>query len=163
MPADPPDGGSTAENSRKAGPGCARIIISADPTAVREGLRALFDTLLLRGLSKAERSTAEIVLAEALNNIVEHAYADAGGKIELTLQLHHAELVCQIEDKGRPMPGGSLPAGELQLIEGQDNLPEGGFGWHLIRTLSHDLHYRRINGRNQLSFRLDAGPSRRMA
>ncbi|MDP4034535.1 MAG: ATP-binding protein [Pseudorhodobacter sp.] len=159
MPADPPDGGPTTENSRKAGPSCARIVISADPTAVREGLRALFDTLLLRGLSMAKRGTVEIVLAEALNNIVEHAYADAGGKIELTLQLHHAELVCQIEDKGRPMPGGSLPAGELHVIEGQESPPEGGFGWHLIRTLSRDLHYRRIDGRNQLSFRLDAGQS----
>lgn len=159
MLADPPDGGPTPENNREAGPVCARIVISADPTAVRQGLRALFDTLLLRGLSKAERGTAEIVLAEALNNIVEHAYADAGGKIELALQLLHAELVCQIEDKGRPMPGGGLPAGELRTIGGQEDLPEGGFGWHLIRTLSHDLHYRRINGRNQLSFRLDTGQS----
>ena len=40
-----------------------------------------------------------------------------------------------------------------------EDLPEGGFGWHVIRTLSKDLHYRRENGRNQLSFRLDTTQS----
>ncbi|HEX9858159.1 MAG TPA: ATP-binding protein, partial [Paracoccaceae bacterium] len=117
-----------------------------------------FDTLLLRALPAAERGTAELVLAEVLNNIVEHAYASASGDIELTLHLHQSELVCRIEDRGLPMPGERLPVGDLRRIDG-DDLPEGGFGWHLIRTLSRELNYRRINGRNQLSFRLDAGQS----
>ena len=161
MPAEPKRGGAAGEAEPGNDPGCTRIVIPADPAAVREGLRALFDTLLLRGLPAAERGTAEIVLAEALNNIVEHAYARDSGRIELTLQLHQSELVCRIEDQGAAMPGDRLPDGNLRAITGTDDLPEGGFGWHLIRTLSRDLHYRRIDGRNQLSFRLDAGRSGR--
>lgn len=138
--------------------GEARLVISSDPVAVREALRALFDTLLLRALPEAERGTAEVVLAEALNNIVEHAYASQSGEIELTLHLHKSELVCRIEDHGTPMPGDRLPAGNLRTVKG-DDLPEGGFGWHLIRSLSRDLRYQRVGGRNQLSFRLDAGQS----
>ncbi|MDP3960594.1 MAG: ATP-binding protein [Pseudorhodobacter sp.] len=159
MPVDPPGGGAGCGAEPRNNPGRTRIVIPAEPEAVREGLRALFDTLLLRALPEAERGTAEIVLAEALNNIVEHAYARDSGKIELTLQLHQSELVCLIEDQGLAMPRHALPTGELPEITGPDALPEGGFGWHLIRSLSRDLHYRRIGGRNQLSFRLDAGQS----
>jgi serine/threonine-protein kinase RsbW len=139
--------------------GVTRIIIPSDPLAVREALRALFDTLLLRSLPEAERGTAEIVLAEALNNIVEHAYSTDRGEIELTLRLSHSELACRITDSGAPMPAGQLPEGALKPLVPPDDLPEGGFGWFLIRTLARDLHYRRINGQNQLSFCLNAGQS----
>ena len=137
--------------------GVARIVIPSDPVAVRDALHALFDTLLLRSLPDAERGTAEIVLAEALNNIVEHAYAMNQGEIELTLHLSQSELACRITDSGAPMPSDQLPEGLLTPLSPPDDLPEGGFGWFLIRTLARDLHYRRIDGQNQLSFRLNAG------
>lgn len=133
---------------------CAQVIIPADPMAVRDGLRALFDTILLRSLPEDGRGTAEIVLAEALNNIVEHAYARHSGDIEITLRLRGQDLVCSILDSGLPMPRETLPEGRLVSLENTDDLPEGGFGWFLIRTLSHDLDYRRVDGRNLLSFRL---------
>lgn len=155
MQADSSGGGATALIRPEAEADCARIVLSADPMAVRKGLQSLFDTLLLRALPPEQRGTAEIVLAEVLNNIVEHAYACTCGEITLTLQLQASEVVCLIEDHGLPMPGGVLPEGKLTWIAGQDDLPEGGFGWHLIRTLAHDLSYRRIQGCNQLRFRLD--------
>ena len=133
----------------------AKVTIPGDQMAVRNGLRALFDTILLRSLSENGRGTVEIVLAEALNNIVEHAYASQDGEIEITLQLRQNELVCKISDTGLPMPDEKLPAGILAPLKPAADLPEGGFGWHLIRSLSKDLDYRRENGRNQLSFRLD--------
>jgi serine/threonine-protein kinase RsbW len=133
---------------------CAQAIIPADPVAVRDGLRALFDTILLRSLPEDGRGTAEIVLAEALNNIVEHAYARHSGDIEITLRLRGPDLVCNILDSGLPMPRETLPEGRLVPLADTDDLPEGGFGWFLIRTLSHDLDYRRVDGRNLLSFRL---------
>lgn len=132
----------------------ARIVIASDPLAVRDGLRALFDTLLLRSLPDSDRGTAEIVLAEALNNIVEHAYALNHGDIELTLMLNGSGLVCRIIDSGVPMPGKVLPADSLTTPE---DMPEGGFGWHLIRSLSHDLAYDRVGEQNLLSFRLEPG------
>ena len=134
-----------------------QVTIPADPLAVREGLRVLFDTALLRSLADDDRGTAEIVLAEALNNIVEHAYARHAGEIEITLLLHQNALICRIIDTGLPMPNELLPTGHLAAFEATDDLPEGGFGWFLIRTLSRDLDYRRVDGRNHLSFRLDTG------
>lgn len=138
---------------------CAQVIIPADPMAVRDGLRALFDTILLRSLPEDGRGTAEIVLAEALNNIVEHAYARHSGEIEITLRLRGQDLVCSILDSGLPMPRETLPEGRLVPFVETDDLPEGGFGWFLIRTLSQDLDYRRVDGRNLLSFRLATNQS----
>lgn len=133
------------------------IVIPADAESVRQALRTMFDTLLLRRLPEDHRGTAELVLAEALNNIVEHAYGRQSGQICVTLNLGPYDLACRIEDTGKPMPDGAIPAGELRLHDQAGQVAEGGFGWHLIRTLSRDLHYRRVEGRNMLSFRLDAG------
>jgi serine/threonine-protein kinase RsbW len=136
-----------------------RLTIPGDPLAVRTALKSLFDTILLRSLTADDRGAAEIVLAEALNNIVEHAYSTTHGDIDITLQLRHNELICTIVDTGRPMPDHQLPKGDLAPLGAIEDLPEGGFGWHVIRTLSKDLHYRRENGRNQLSFRMDTEQS----
>lgn len=133
------------------------LVIPADAESVRHALRTMFDTLLLRDLSDGHRGTAELVLAEALNNIVEHAYGRPAGQISITLNLGPGNLTCRIEDTGKPMPGDALPAGDLRLYDDTGAVAEGGFGWHLIRALSHDLDYRRAGGRNLLSFRLDAG------
>ncbi|MFT4150032.1 MAG: ATP-binding protein [Paracoccaceae bacterium] len=144
----------------RGSPDAVQIVIPADPQSVRGALCALFDSLLLQSLSEDRRGTAEIVLAEAMNNIVEHAYARREGLIHLSLRLGPCDLVCRIEDSGQPMPAGELPGRELCLRDETGDVAEGGFGWHLIRSLSRDLDYRRVDGRNLLTFRIDAGQSR---
>ena len=133
--------------------------IVSNPMAVRAGLSVLLAAPLFAPICSADRGTAEIVLAEAMNNIVEHAYATKPGTICLTLSIEGDKLLCQIEDHGLPMPGETMPLGKLRDFDGRDDLPEGGFGWHLIRTLSHDLSYERRDLFNLLRFRLDARQS----
>ena len=94
----------------------------------------------------------ELVLAELLNNIVEHAYAGQDGK-DIAIDAHwtmHA-LTVTLTDQGVPMPGGCLPgsADTLATIS-PETQPEGGFGWGLIHTLAQSLDYRRSDGRNRL-------------
>ncbi len=139
-------------------PHTAQILMTSDPHSVRDGLRHALETAPLARLSSEDRSTAEIVLAEVLNNVVEHAYALHPGEIRLCLSVDGGQLHCVIEDEGRPMPGGQPPAGILPEAE---TLPEGGFGWHLIRTLSAGLDYRRDGQTNRLSFSLPAELSAR--
>ena len=150
------DRGYIPNQVQQSSPDATRIVIPSDPMAVRQGLKSLFESLMLRRLDEADRGKAEIVLAEALNNIVEHAYADGAGEIELTISVNQRGLSCRIVDHGAPMPQGTLPSGQLAAPE---TLPEGGFGWHLIRSLSEDLRYARIAGQNQLTFRLPAEQS----
>ena len=133
-----------------------QITLDGDLMAIRHGLARLFGMQPLCDLAEENRGTAEIVLAEALNNIVEHAYADQPGEIRVAVTRCAAGIFCRIRDRGRPMPGGSPPAGYLAPIGDGDDVPEGGFGWFLIRTLARDLTYDRCEGENVLSFLLDA-------
>lgn len=141
------------------------VVIPSDPLAVREALCALFDRLMVGPIEDDTRDTAQIVLAEALNNIVEHAYAQCPGEIEVTLEITAKGLKCSIVDHGCPMPHSALPEGQAGIADrvaepDMGDLPEGGFGWHLIRTLSQDLSYRRIGAENLLSFTIESKQSR---
>jgi len=140
--------------SEPSEPPDVRLVFESEPMAVRAALRTLLEGRPLRRLSKDDRGTAEIVLSEALNNIVEHAYATGSGMIEVCVRVAKGALLCTIIDQGQPMPGEELPEGRLPEMREFDDLPEGGFGWHLIRSLSSDLAYRRIGGRNELCFSL---------
>ena len=135
------------------------LVITSDALAVRDGLRRLAATPPLCDLAAEARSTAETVLAEALNNIVEHAYAMAPGRIEVRLDASSAGILCVITDEGLGMPCNALPVGLCPDAQGSAlaDLPEGGFGWFLIRRLTKDLCYRRDGARNRLSFMLPHG------
>lgn len=128
-----------------------RMAIAANPIAVREGLRSLMAAEIMQALSDDGRGVSQIVLAEVLNNVVEHAYGDRAGAIEVEVARIGDGLRCRVVDFGRPMPGGQLPDPNLTPPE---DLPEGGFGWYLIRTLAQELRYRRLHGRNELSLLL---------
>ncbi|WP_456387436.1 ATP-binding protein [Profundibacter sp.] len=129
--------------------------------------KTLVDTIAaLRFLdfSSEEYGTIEMVLAEIMNNIVEHAYAnDPDGMIELEILPANNGLKCILRDDGQPMPDGNVPMGCLPSQNvgpdfAVDDLPEGGFGWFLIRDLTRDLQYTRADGKNVLTFRIATGP-----
>ena len=94
----------------------------------------------------------EVAMAEVLNNIVEHAYEqEPDGKIRVEIDFDHDRIRADITDFGRPMPGGVPPEGApADLDVPTEHLPEGGFGWFLIRSLAEQLDYRQENGANRL-------------
>lgn len=133
-------------------PDRVRIVLEATVLDVREGLRDLLACPLVQDLSQDCRGTTELVLAEALNNVVEHAYARYAGLIEVEVHRAADELRFDILDQGLPMPGAEPPVGHLPEVGAFDDLPEGGFGWYLIRSLVNDLAYQRVGANNRLSF-----------
>ncbi|MCX7646377.1 MAG: ATP-binding protein [Rhodobacteraceae bacterium] len=138
------------------------LSVRADPASVRAALVAATDCLARHGVGPEALGRVELALAEALNNIVEHALAGRPGA-EIGLTLHcglPVWLDCELRDDGCPMPGGLLPRGALPLpLPGAGALPEGGFGWFLIRTLAENLRYRREGQTNLLSFRIRLAPA----
>ncbi|WP_338057765.1 ATP-binding protein [Sulfitobacter geojensis] len=136
------------------------VEVTSGPRAVRAALQGVFDQLAPLSLDVEETSTVELVLAEALNNIVEHAYPapDADGPIHLQLQHCADGLHVRLSDRGRAMKDDMLPKGHLERVDCNiADLPEGGFGWFLIKDLSRDVRYTRSDGQNRLSLRIAVG------
>lgn len=132
------------------------LAFPGSPMAVRRTLAAVSEALSTLRLSDEEHGTVELVLAEALNNVVEHAYGGrAAGWVQLTCRHRDAGIVVTIRDRGDPMPRDRAPLADL--ADGRRSLvdmPEGGFGWFIIRDLARDIAYRRADDTNELTFRI---------
>lgn len=135
----------------------------AEEFAARDALCAVMKRLREMGLAEDQMGGVEIALAEVVNNIVEHAYADLDpGDIFLNAQFEDDQLKVHIKDRGHPLPDGELPEGRPADVSGAvDDLPEGGFGWFMIRTLARDIRYRREDGCNRLFLSFDLIPPAR--
>lgn len=107
------------------------------------------------GVDQGLCDASQIILGEVLNNVVEHAYRfEQGHPIELSIWTTRGGLSCEVTDHGVPMPNGVPPAGTRQDVDPSviEALPEGGFGWAMVRELTQDLQYFRTDGINKLVF-----------
>lgn len=144
------------------GSGCIEFRFAATEKAVRRSMVQIHQALQKMDIQPADIAVAELVLAEALNNVMEHACDDfEDGKIDLAICLNLKRkklwLECQIRDPGIAMPGGHPSMGRAaDPLAAIEDLPEGGFGWMLIRELSEIIRYSRVDGKNHhfLAYRL---------
>ena len=122
--------------------------------AVRHTLTVIRNHLCNEDYSVDFCGTAEIALAEAMNNVVRNAYpGQCAGMIRVLIHRKEFGIACEILDHGRPFPQLTLPEGRRPSLNVARNaLPEDGFGWFLIRKLTHDVRYRRIEAQNHLCF-----------
>ncbi len=93
-----------------------------------------------------------LVLAESLNNVIEHAYSfQEDGLIEIKVRMRAEAISLQILDGGVPFVG---PPDTVKLDQPSDildDLPESGFGWFLIQNLTDDIHFSHDAGKNKLT------------
>lgn len=132
----------------------------ADPLEVRAALGRVRAAFAGR-LGEQDAAKLELALAEVLNNVVEHAYAGQRGCIGLSVGLSRAALLCRVADRGAALPGlvppRIAPPGNRPDVVA--TLREGGWGWHLLHSLTRDIVYARTGSRNRLSFRIDLSDS----
>ena len=128
------------------------VTFNATELDARAQICATRDALLANAVDTGSVGSIELALAEAINNIVEHAYAGQPiGTIELGCSLCPTHLAISLRDAGKAIPGGVLPDGKEQDVNVPiPDLPEGGFGWFLIRQLTTSLAYRRNGEFNEL-------------
>ena len=143
----------------KSDPSRFRLTLDSDESAVRAALAEVRRVLDGGGVAAGDRGTIELVLGEVLNNVVEHAYGPgATGVITLKCRAVPDGMGFCVCDNGRSMPGLRLPEGRLpDLACHPEDLPEGGFGWFLVRRLATDLKYARRQGTNIFRFRVPYG------
>ncbi len=130
------------------------LTIRATPEATREAVSAVRGLMAQAGAAPGLLFRVELVLAEVLNNIGEHAYGGAGGRVWLKARMEGEALCVTVADRGRPMPGGTMPPGGLPETEVPcERQPEGGFGWYLIHSQADAVRYSREAGQNTLGLR----------
>lgn len=121
----------------------------------RRGILSVVERLKRMEIPAARIDEVQIALAEAVNNVVEHAYSEtATGDVRIRCELLANRLWINIYDAGQPFPDNKLPSPKepaLQPGTALEDLPEGGFGWFLIRELASDVQYQRDVDTNQLS------------
>ena len=90
-----------------------------------------------------------LVVDELTQNVVDYAYNDSPGDVEVTVTTRDETVVIEITDEGKPFdPLTEAPAPDLTSpIESR---PIGGLGVHFTKTLMDDVEYRRESGRNRL-------------
>jgi serine/threonine-protein kinase RsbW len=129
------------------------IGFAAQQIAARQAIIETVARLQKLGVSPTQCGDIEIALAEAVNNVVEHACADLpGANGFITCQFNDHILIIEISDTGRALPELRLPTGSrTDLSVPLAELPEGGFGWFLIRQIAANVSYERFDGQNRLT------------
>jgi len=140
--------------ARTGGANRIGLTFQATETDTRKALIMLADILGAQDYDTATVEVAELVLAEVLNNVVEHAYGGTGGgDIGIRIDVTASGLDCRVTDQGKRLPSDRLPNGALASHgAARRHLPEGGFGWFLIHSLTENIRYSRQNGENRLGF-----------
>lgn len=137
-----------------------RIAMPAAVTAVAPAVEQAIALSAAGGealLAGAQTDAMRLALTEALNNVLEHAAHD----VRLPVYLHVATSWdvpwIVVEDGGKPLPDAIFAAPEATPAEAPDYatmpldaLPEGGWGWMLIRASIGQLDYVRAESRNYL-------------
>ncbi|MFV0514076.1 MAG: ATP-binding protein [Jhaorihella sp.] len=133
------------------------VTFTASESEARDSVRAVARRLRRAGIAPDRAGEVELAIAEAVNNVVEHAYAGrAPGPVGLCCNLHGRRLAVRICDLGLPLPDGRLPQAPAADLSGpRGDLPEGGFGWFLIRAFASHIRYDRCRGCNSLALRFD--------
>ena len=117
-------------------------ILPATTEAVRQAVldtRGWLDTL---DLLQDDLCNLEIMLAEALNNIVEHSNAPEGALIDLNVEVGQRRAICWIRDFGMPCDVLTKPIAAARPESAKIALlPEGGFGVALIQSIASEIEY----------------------
>ncbi len=133
------------------------VALEGTQDAVRDALGGFLAKLSPLHLTCEDIANVELVVAETLNNIVEHAFAGhpQPGFIRISCCHRQNALCLIITDLGNTMSGLAVPAAKHFDPETPvTDLPEGGFGWGLIRQLTDEITYKRSGLLNVLSLRI---------
>ncbi len=110
----------------------------------------------IAGMDEVDSARVELGVVEALNNVIEHAYQlQPKHKIKVIFESSNSYVVIHIIDTGSAM--------EQSLFSSKDNqsevneyieleeIPEGGWGLSLIKSIMDEVSYKSENGINHLT------------
>ena len=90
-----------------------------------------------------------LVIDELAQNVIDYAYEDGAGDVEVEVTSEPEAVTIEIIDEGRPFDP-LTQAPEPDLMSPIEDRPIGGLGVHFTKTLMDDVEYCRESGRNRL-------------
>ncbi len=126
-----------------------KLNINSTFEEIRRASDALHEFCDTHNVADNTRGHLELILVEALNNVVEHAYlTKPGGEIQVELNKIDEKTVIKITDSGIAAPGTAII--ESSELPDENKLPEGGWGLCLIQALADTIEYFRYSDHNTL-------------
>ncbi|MEL6614547.1 MAG: ATP-binding protein [Bacteroidota bacterium] len=128
------------------------FLAQATHAHTRLAARMVRDACETLGYGPTQTARVEIAVVEALNNVVEHAYASSAGDVDVeiaeVLPLTRC-LQVTLRHGGTPMPAsGHLPDVSAEDLE---HIPESGFGLGLLYHIAEAVRYRPDGDRHELA------------
>ncbi|TVQ84595.1 MAG: ATP-binding protein [Chromatiaceae bacterium] len=116
--------------------------------------RWLAETVAAWSIPERAAFALDLVMNEAVTNVVNHAYRDTGVR-EIRILLRHTDDWVEIEvsDDGEAFDPFAVPVVAAPTDLEQASI--GGRGIHLIKAFTDDRDYRRVAGRNHLRLRIE--------
>lgn len=126
-----------------------KINICSTYQEVIDKVKQINEFHLLQKLKSEDILELEIVLVEALNNIVKHSYKEkTDEKIELEISISDNLWECKLIDYGISRSKFEIPKFEFDPSDIQ-NLPESGMGLFLINKLTDSNEYNIYSTHNE--------------
>ncbi len=94
------------------------------------------------GLNDDDVFHVEMAVDEACSNIIEHAYADQTGDIDVACCCPAVGLFeVVLHDSGQPFDPDEVPAPKVEGLIDVDQLNEGGLGLYFMRKLMDEVRF----------------------
>jgi len=138
-------------------PFCTALSIQATASEVRRASEWLAQRGSEHGVPQEQIGRLDLCLNEALANVIAHAYSGSEQKpIALMLEVcDSAQAAVTVTDEGPAfdVTSAPLPDRPQSLAEAEP----GGLGLMMIRSFSDEVAYRRVDEKNELTFRVRWG------
>lgn len=131
-------------------PDSATWTIPADPQRVARLVLDAAGFLGRHGIEGRPLFTAQLVLEEIVNNVVQHAFAGvASRELRVTATVDPDGVSLTVEDDGRPFdPLVDAPPADTESP--LEERPVGGLGLHLVKQFATRLTYERVGETNRV-------------
>ena len=105
---------------------------------------------LADSFNESERTTIEVAVVEAINNILKHSYSSENAHpIALTIYHNGKEIEFLFKDQGMPFTPSEPPPLQFDWTRIEE-IPESGRGIYMINEIMDSVEYRRSGEENQL-------------
>ena len=111
-----------------------------------------------QGVAQNKIGEIQVAVEEALVNVINYAYKDGEGDVEVTCSLDNEKFIIEIIDSGFPFDFLSLQDPDISLNVSERNI--GGLGIYLIKRLMDHVAHKRGDGKNTLTLAVSTKQSK---